>query len=443
MAVIKRVYHEYMPSKDSMAAKIVDVKSAVKQKYIDTIQMPSKYPYRVLQIKSNDNDLKTLLAQYTTDDLKGVIDALELDIKKNNKKVMLQSEIYNNIIKSFSTVLKTVNHGMYQFIINFKDNKKYFLKDYRKQHSYLNYLLRRGYLFRYMYENEEMLLMPKELIDISDKLDQEEMINTVNKNTTVCNIGEGILYYYGVIDCDHFFMYLDKLLNNLENGRKNTKVDFSKMKYSYYKNEGIYSKTEEIFKNYVEYGAKVNEYYFNDYYNKYYSHYSVFDPYNIFFEQNRRKDIDFLPLSCNDLTGEYSRDSKAKKAMYDYLINNLKINMIQANMMVEEWSSYVKNGEHPGIYIDIMIEYINFESITKINEMLSYSNDKFVNRLSQWPIKGHSPNDLLEIMKNGIQKVHTLQKETNIEDKNKWGKTGRNDPCPCGSGKKYKKCCGK
>jgi uncharacterized protein YecA (UPF0149 family) len=22
------------------------------------------------------------------------------------------------------------------------------------------------------------------------------------------------------------------------------------------------------------------------------------------------------------------------------------------------------------------------------------------------------------------------------------GKIGRNDPCPCGSGKKYKKCCG-
>jgi preprotein translocase subunit SecA len=25
----------------------------------------------------------------------------------------------------------------------------------------------------------------------------------------------------------------------------------------------------------------------------------------------------------------------------------------------------------------------------------------------------------------------------------KIGKIGRNDPCPCGSGKKYKKCCGK
>jgi preprotein translocase subunit SecA len=25
----------------------------------------------------------------------------------------------------------------------------------------------------------------------------------------------------------------------------------------------------------------------------------------------------------------------------------------------------------------------------------------------------------------------------------KGGKIGRNDPCPCGSGKKYKKCCGR
>ena len=25
----------------------------------------------------------------------------------------------------------------------------------------------------------------------------------------------------------------------------------------------------------------------------------------------------------------------------------------------------------------------------------------------------------------------------------KEAKIGRNDPCPCGSGKKYKKCCGK
>jgi uncharacterized protein YecA (UPF0149 family) len=33
------------------------------------------------------------------------------------------------------------------------------------------------------------------------------------------------------------------------------------------------------------------------------------------------------------------------------------------------------------------------------------------------------------------QKVETIRRAV--------PKVGRNDPCPCGSGKKYKKCCGK
>jgi uncharacterized protein YecA (UPF0149 family) len=29
-----------------------------------------------------------------------------------------------------------------------------------------------------------------------------------------------------------------------------------------------------------------------------------------------------------------------------------------------------------------------------------------------------------------------------LRDEHPAGKTGRNQPCPCGSGKKFKKCCG-
>lgn len=38
--------------------------------------------------------------------------------------------------------------------------------------------------------------------------------------------------------------------------------------------------------------------------------------------------------------------------------------------------------------------------------------------------------------------VETNQGEVNTPIVNKGKKIGRNDPCPCGSGKKYKKCCG-
>jgi hypothetical protein len=45
-----------------------------------------------------------------------------------------------------------------------------------------------------------------------------------------------------------------------------------------------------------------------------------------------------------------------------------------------------------------------------------------------------------KMFKQAIREKQTVRSEV----KNKYGrKIGRNDPCPCGSGKKYKKCCGK
>ena len=40
-----------------------------------------------------------------------------------------------------------------------------------------------------------------------------------------------------------------------------------------------------------------------------------------------------------------------------------------------------------------------------------------------------------------LKKLYKEQKESTTIRKEK--KIGRNDPCPCGSGKKYKKCCGR
>ncbi len=47
-------------------------------------------------------------------------------------------------------------------------------------------------------------------------------------------------------------------------------------------------------------------------------------------------------------------------------------------------------------------------------------------------------NVLTEEKRTEIRKEHNRSKQV-IND----NKIGRNDPCPCGSGKKYKKCCGK
>ena len=50
-------------------------------------------------------------------------------------------------------------------------------------------------------------------------------------------------------------------------------------------------------------------------------------------------------------------------------------------------------------------------------------------------LDGKKPAEVLEGGRLFPQKVETFRRDS--------PKVGRNDPCPCGSGKKYKKCCGK
>ena len=56
------------------------------------------------------------------------------------------------------------------------------------------------------------------------------------------------------------------------------------------------------------------------------------------------------------------------------------------------------------------------------------------NAMPNWMNNGWAPNELHE--------AYTGKKVFYNEDGSVM-KVGRNDPCPCGSGKKYKKCCGR
>jgi uncharacterized protein YecA (UPF0149 family) len=51
-----------------------------------------------------------------------------------------------------------------------------------------------------------------------------------------------------------------------------------------------------------------------------------------------------------------------------------------------------------------------------------------------WENNGHTPNEIYE----RYEKPHLMPLP---RGGGKSRKVGRNDPCPCGSGKKYKKCC--
>jgi len=84
-----------------------------------------------------------------------------------------------------------------------------------------------------------------------------------------------------------------------------------------------------------------------------------------------------------------------------------------------------------------------FESEEQTDEFLQKLNAVH-NNIRMWVLKGHTPNEALEEEKKRLQRLAEKEyRPGSVGEQTvvKGEQVGRNDPCPCGSGKKYKKCC--
>lgn len=65
---------------------------------------------------------------------------------------------------------------------------------------------------------------------------------------------------------------------------------------------------------------------------------------------------------------------------------------------------------------------------------------ELANNTRIWKNNGHTPNEIFgKYEKPNLRPLP--DKPFRFGEGVRKEKTGRNDPCPCGSGKKYKKCC--
>ena len=78
-----------------------------------------------------------------------------------------------------------------------------------------------------------------------------------------------------------------------------------------------------------------------------------------------------------------------------------------------------------------------FKDMKQLNEYM-HAITMIANTTRIWENRGHTPDELAQMEKHHLMPLPSTPFSV-IEG----GKTGRNEPCPCGSGKKYKKCCGK
>lgn len=137
---------------------------------------------------------------------------------------------------------------------------------------------------------------------------------------------------------------------------------------------------------------------------------------------------------------------KVEAGIYNELLNTKtfvvegKVSDLAAkyNTSVEYFMGFI-DGISESLNEDITLETIEADSEIKldINVEKLYYNMVAVEAHCLYNLPGW--NDILTVeARKEIQKAHKKSKTIVKEEK-----IGRNDACPCGSGKKYKKCCGK
>jgi hypothetical protein len=177
----------------------------------------------------------------------------------------------------------------------------------------------------------------------------------------------------------------------------------------------------------------------------------------------KRSDLDYaiypadVVLSFAD-SPFYSKDKTALHSLVQWL--NKKNNgdeILLAFQMGIIWES-IQTGEKMTDLLKEIHEITPCESSEEISELMRCLSN-FSNNTTHWLLKGHIPSDLYakktvnvqdpgfrreldEQLKKQFPDADNHQMWNELDEKLTSMHVGRNDLCPCGSGKKYKKCCG-
>ncbi len=150
-----------------------------------------------------------------------------------------------------------------------------------------------------------------------------------------------------------------------------------------------------------------------------------------------------------EITDELIQDKwKNKDKAYYLIFEKIKKVYLEKETMIENFNQISKNVALSiidnlwMIHLEKMQQLrdsVSLKAYANVDPLVVYKKDSFIFYQN---LLNDLPNYLLDFVVNFNPKGSSLPKKENTIIIGSKEKVGRNDPCPCGSGKKYKKCCG-
>lgn len=177
-------------------------------------------------------------------------------------------------------------------------------------------------------------------------------------------------------------------------------------------------------------------------------------------EHEFRPQLPYAPLTKGQVLqaadDDFAERNDRYRRMAAFLTAQCGMTPSEADFLTGEIVLDFKRGLTPNEMIEDLQEELDLtiELLTSFVDLLI----PLYNGSRQWALKGHSPEGMGQmaagagapnppaapLMKvaNPMQTAGVSSSADNVYSLQTKQKIGRNDPCPCGSGKKYKKCCG-
>ncbi|MET3504016.1 YecA family protein [Halalkalibacter oceani] len=257
---------------------------------------------------------------------------------------------------------------------------------------------------------ELVITMPEEVRHVFQQAEKNNLQATVKRNTDYLNVTAGMLYYYGYLPNDTLYDMMT----------------------------GMYGETFDM----IEY-------------------------MDILFFNIAEMDMPFIPaddgwLHCRVFGSEHLKEEQAMYPEVDYypftkeqFLQAADDQFVEYTPAMKKLLAFLQEGYHLSNE-DLHEEALDFDTRIKNDiswdELITSAKEEF--ELPTAPIGELFTNHLMDVFMNTRQwkfkgytqnEVNRLStpEEHNVIDMQSYRKVRRNAPCPCGSGKKYKKCCGR
>lgn len=367
--------------------------------------------YKMFERLDKQVTLHETLATHTKSDLDEVRKELNiLGISSLNKQKLAEAldvnikRILPEILKKFTDseyklLRKMVSqHGILQY-------KEELFNDY-------SYLRRFGIIGCFKDSNEvNHIFIPEDIVsDINSLMNDITIVFEIKQNEKVTKLIKGLLFYYGAIP---FHTAYDMITNYIKK-----ELDMT-----------------TIFNIIYESSTKDDELNFDN--NHWYSK-QVSDVEELIIQQKNRSSLNYFSFTENQVLDaskfDFVKWNEYDRKLINYLCDNYDIIKNKVLEYVSGIKLNFKIGNDFNEVINEFSENFNVENIEELQLVVGLITDVYNNSI-QWELKGHSPSNLSKVNKNHSQS----NSDNDIKASNT--KIGRNDPCPCGSGKKYKNCC--